>query len=1035
MDLNKQISRFAIFLLFVYSGGFETVCAVGSTLYKDSYLPKYAEGFSQQGIHTENNKEIETLNKALFSDLLKEDLDDSELVTKKILGIILAKKINDSQLSESYYLLGVFYLKLKNYTSSEHYMMQSISLKEKNNEIDVRYARALYNISLAYFSLGDLNKFEVYASKSVAVGKKVFGDFSADIFLPYYSLATAYIELNEFEKVIANSDTAISISNNHPDEVKISDLAGVYHNLAVSYGRLANYSKAKIYYNKAESLYDKSGSTQDDNYLNLMNGLASTCSSLGLAEEAEKYYQKGISRALHSNSVYAFNIINNYSIYLAKTKKIAKGQKLIEDALDRAKSLYDKNPRYYFEVLCYYANYLRDNKIDINRSFICYNQCLSYIQTHGEDINLKYIVYSGYARACKESGSPEKGIELVQSILFPTGGNSTNSEIYKNPSLESLKPDLTLLKILRLKYDILNDIYKRNKSQSILETISNTSELIIGLLDKLRINISEDESRLILGDKYRNSYLNAINDFNQLYKLTSNRHYLEKAFEYSEKSKVAGLLASTRELKATQFHIPSDIANYELKLKKDINLFNICLSDESAKSRPNEFLISKWREDLLESTRKRDSLILIFEKQYPDYYAIKYNTKMVRLNEIPTLVGQNGNYINYILSDTTLYTFVANRKNQQLLSSKVDSSFFNDIQKFRSLLSMPSPSDNASRKFMEFQQVGYRLYKKLIEPVKPYLISDKLFISPDNILSYIPLETIPVSDIALTSVNYRDLTYLMNLYDISYTYSATFMEDSKSNELLKTTNLIAFAPNYPEPINIQKVLLLRQSAEGSLNDLPFARQEAEYVTKLIGGKLLENGDAKESFYKRESGKYDIIHLSMHTLLNDKDPMHSTLIFCQLNDSIEDGYLKTYEIYGIPLKAKMVFLSSCNTGSGLLLSGEGILSLARGFTYSGSKSVVMSLWEIEDKSGTEVVEKFYKNLKEGNSKSESLKKARIDFLKNSDQLRSHPYFWGTLVVYGNNEPLFYSYKSKIILGIVSLLVIMSFIFYFSKRKYS
>src|SRR5674476_252283 len=204
----------------------------------------------------------------------------------------------------------------------------------------------------------------------------------------------------------------------------------------------------------------------------------------------------------------------------------------------------------------------------------------------------------------------------------------------------------------------------------------------------------------------------------------------------------------------------------------------------------------------------------------------------------------------------------------------------------------------------------------------------------------------------------------------------------------------------------------RQAEMGMLIDLPFARQEAKYVSDITGGVLFVNNAAKESVYKSESGKYDIIHLAMHTLLNDKDPMLSTLIFSKITDSTQDGYLKMYEIYGIPLKAKMVVLSSCNTGSGLLFSGEGILSLARGFIYSGSQSVVMSMWEIEDKSGTEIVEKFYQNLKKGYSKSESLKKARIDFLKSADQLRSHPYFWATLVVYGNNDPLYYSKKLKV-----------------------
>jgi CHAT domain-containing protein len=174
---------------------------------------------------------------------------------------------------------------------------------------------------------------------------------------------------------------------------------------------------------------------------------------------------------------------------------------------------------------------------------------------------------------------------------------------------------------------------------------------------------------------------------------------------------------------------------------------------------------------------------------------------------------------------------------------------------------------------------------------------------------------------------------------------------------------------------------------------------------------------------------------MHTLLNDKDPMNSTLIFSQGKDSLEDGYLKTYEIYGIPLKAKMVVLSSCNTGNGLLYSGEGILSLARGFIFSGSQSVIMSMWEIEDKSGTEIVEMFYKNLKKGYPKSVALKKARISFLENADQLRSHPYFWSALVVYGNNSPIYFSPRLKITIVTIVTVLLFSLGFYFWKRKYS
>ena len=132
---------------------------------------------------------------------------------------------------------------------------------------------------------------------------------------------------------------------------------------------------------------------------------------------------------------------------------------------------------------------------------------------------------------------------------------------------------------------------------------------------------------------------------------------------------------------------------------------------------------------------------------------------------------------------------------------------------------------------------------------------------------------------------------------------------------------------------------------------------------------------------------------------------------------------------------MVVLSSCNTGTGQLYSGEGILSLARGFIYSGSESVIMSMWEIEDKSGTKIVEMFYDNLKKGYPKSVALKKARTTFLNNADQLRSHPYYWSALVVYGDDTPLYYSNSLAIIIAAILIVLIAGVGYYFRRRKYS
>ena len=975
---------------------------------------------------------IESLKISIQRSLGGGDTTQNGPLIHQLLQTISKKNISDSVLSESYYLVGFYHMFKKSYKEAIPYINWCISIKEKNKEIDERYARALYNLGIAYFYLGDFRKHEEYSFRSLEIEKKLNGDSSPKLFNVYFSLSSAYQELQEYEKALNYSSLALTIANNKPEDISHEVTANLYESLGVCYTRLADYSKAKIYLDKAESLYKQYNLRINDNYINLMNSSALTYGALKLTSESGEFYKKVIPIALANNSPNAYNIINSYSIFLGDNGRKEEGERLLSNALERAKARFKLYPRNYFEVLINYGNYLREYSIDNSRAMRCFEECLEYLKTNEQDLALKSSVSIGYSLSLNEAGEHEKALNIIQSLLLGDQTSGNNEENYVNPGIEKLKLDRISLKILNTKYKILCDIYKKSGEKRILEAISNTSELIVALLEKVRINISEDGSRLILGDKYRSSYISAIYNFNLLYKKTEDPKYLKKAFEYSEKSKVAGLLALTRELKATQLNIPSNVGEFEKKLQDDISLFNARISEESAKEKPNSSLIDKWKENLLEATRSRDSLILVFEKLYPVYYAIKYDTHVAEFNDIPGIMGRNGNYINYVLSDTLLFTFVANRKHQQLLVTRVDSAFFNDLRQFRGLLSMPLSSDNASVKFNEYQTIGYRLYKILVDPIRSFLISDKLFISPDNILSYLPFETIPTSSVPNSSNNYKELSFLMNSYDISYTYSATFLAESLKKKITGSNKLIAFAPDYPEQIDIKSVLMSRQSDMGVLHDLPFARLEAKYVTELTGGKLYTNSEAKESVYKSESGKYDIIHLAMHTLLNDKDPMLSTLIFSKLTDSTQDGYLKMYEIYGIPLKAKMVVLSSCNTGTGLLYSGEGILSLARGFIFSGSQSVVMSMWEIEDKSGTEIVGLFYKNLLKGYTKSIALKKARTAFLENADKLRSHPYFWSALVVYGNNTSLYHPYKLMIAIGIAAALL-LSLGFYFRRRR--
>ena len=148
---------------------------------------------------------------------------------------------------------------------------------------------------------------------------------------------------------------------------------------------------------------------------------------------------------------------------------------------------------------------------------------------------------------------------------------------------------------------------------------------------------------------------------------------------------------------------------------------------------------------------------------------------------------------------------------------------------------------------------------------------------------------------------------------------------------------------------------------------------------------------------------------MHGILDDQQPMRSHLLFQQedpsLVDSLNDNYLMMAELYGMQLNAELAVLSACNSGIGQLSGGEGMMSLSRAFSYAGVRSIVMSLWAVSDQSTADLMLLFYKNLKNGSTKANALRQAKLEYLETyNDPIFSHPYYWSGFVMIGDTSPI-------------------------------
>jgi CHAT domain-containing protein len=142
---------------------------------------------------------------------------------------------------------------------------------------------------------------------------------------------------------------------------------------------------------------------------------------------------------------------------------------------------------------------------------------------------------------------------------------------------------------------------------------------------------------------------------------------------------------------------------------------------------------------------------------------------------------------------------------------------------------------------------------------------------------------------------------------------------------------------------------------------------------------------------------------------------------------------------LDLSARLVVLNGCETGMGEVFSGEGMLSMARGFIEAGAHSTITNLWQVNHASNAKLMRSFYTQLDKENSPSEALSKAKIDYLNDDevDNVGAHPFYWSASVLIGTNSEVAIqnemSYSVFLIVGIGLFVLSIFVLFYFRKQK--
>jgi CHAT domain-containing protein/Tfp pilus assembly protein PilF len=195
-----------------------------------------------------------------------------------------------------------------------------------------------------------------------------------------------------------------------------------------------------------------------------------------------------------------------------------------------------------------------------------------------------------------------------------------------------------------------------------------------------------------------------------------------------------------------------------------------------------------------------------------------------------------------------------------------------------------------------------------------------------------------------------------------------------------------------------------EGSDTSFARLPFSRREAKAIIDMVPGRdgllALDFNANRATVTAGEIGKYRIIHLATHGLLNSEYPELSGVVLSLIDEKgrDQDGFLNLSEIYNLKLAADLVVLSACQTALGRDIKGEGLVGLTRGFMYAGAPRVVASLWQVDDAATADLMREFYKAMLVENMRpAAALRAAQMRMWERNQQLS--PYFWAAFTLQG------------------------------------
>lgn len=567
---------------------------------------------------------------------------------------------------------------------------------------------------------------------------------------------------------------------------------------------------------------------------------------------------------------------------------------------------------------------------------------------------------------------------------------------------------------------LLADEARLARMQGQLEEARKDIDAAVTVIESSRISILNADSRSSYFDTQHDYYDFSISLLMEMDRRQPGRGYAALAFDVSERARARSLLDTLHEngVGAERGVDPALIAR-ERDLSNEIEGRFQQLTEADDKD------ASPIRAKLLSLQEDYDRIETEIRAKGMGYGAMARG-KTISASDLSHLLDPDTVLLEYWIGkkESYLWAITSSSISTYPLGSMADlpqktASFYAELTARNHVVPGESAEGRLSRIHMaeaSLQQDGAALAQQCLQPAAGELRRHKIV----AVVAEGPLQSMPLQPLPF------DGKPLIETHEVVYLPSASLLSELRRREGHARAPLLAvfadpvFSRSDPRVVSTAHEDPPSLQASGEVKDLndvagdlgfegfprlPYSRGEAESIGSLVPAQdrkiSLDFDASRAGVLDTDWSPYTIVHFSTHALVDDVHPELSGIVLSLVDRSGAqvNGFLRMSDIYKINIPADLVVLSACRTGLGKNTRGEGVIGLSRAFTYAGTRGVIATLWNVNDRATATLMQNFYKGLLE-EKLSPAAALAQAQRVLAHDKSTQSPYFWAPFVLIGD-----------------------------------